>query len=138
MEERMSKMSDTLVSIQQLMVQQGIVNNPEKREKQKVTKRKREESRGKSNNTPDSDKDDDDSDTTIYKKAIEKARLMGAPPPPEQMLNLVEMDLEVTLNFKKHDSSSSEDKVNTSDELMEVDINEQFIADCEAAAKKNK
>ena len=36
------------------------------------------------------------------------------------------------------DSSSSEDRIDTSDELMEVDINDQFIADCAAEANHKR
>ena len=35
---------------------------------------------------------------------------------------------------RNRDSSSSEEGVNTSDELMIVDINEQFITDCQEEA----
>ena len=36
------------------------------------------------------------------------------------------------------DSTSSEDQINMSDELMDVDINEQFIAECAAQAERKR
>ena len=51
----------------------------------------------------------------------------------------VDEDPEITFNFRKNrGSSSSEDKVNTSDEMMEVDINEQFILDCQRQAQRDE
>ena len=63
------------------------------------------------------DKDDSMSETMIYKDAVQK---------------VIENDPEITFNFKndKRDSSSSEERINTSDELMEIDVADQFIADC--------
>ena len=47
------------------------------------------------------------------------------------------VDPEISFKIKdtRRGSSSSEDQVNTSDELMDVD---NFIADCEAQAKKDR
>ena len=47
------------------------------------------------------------------------------------------MDSEVTFNLKKkRGSSSSEDRVNTSDELVNIDC-DQFIADCAEEASRS-
>ena len=60
---------------------------------------------------------------------------MGVDPPDNQSI-----DQEVTFNLqnqkhnrKERDSSSSEDRVNTSDEMMEIDC-KKFIADCREEA----
>ena len=54
----------------------------------------------------------------------------------------MEVNPEITCNVNKQNrvSSSSEDQIDTSDELMEmeVDINECFIADCAQEAKRRK
>ena len=50
-----------------------------------------------------------------------------------------EQDPEITFKIKdKRDRSSSEDKIDTSDELMEININEQFILDCQRQAQKDE
>ena len=68
--------------------------------------------------------------TTIYHNALEKI------PPTED--GGIQVDEEITFksNQTKRDSSSSKDMVNTSDEILDVDINEQFIVDCAMDAKK--
>ena len=74
-------------------------------------------------NKNNSDHDDSLSAETIYRDAVRKDIETGDP--------------EITFNMKsKRGSSSSEDKVNTSDELMEIDdFNEKFIADCARQAR---
>ena len=49
------------------------------------------------------------------------------------------VDAEVSFRVpRKRDSSSSEDNVNTSDELMEIDVNDQFIADHAGEGRKHQ
>ena len=62
------------------------------------------------------------SETTIYKNAVEF----------QENEELINVDQEVSFRMKKknRESSSSEEPIDTSDEIMEIDINEQFIADC--------
>ena len=74
-------------------------------------------------------KDDSLSEVTIYKSAVQK-----------QGKELEEVDNKVSFNYRKRDSSSSEEpeKIDTSDELIEEDINERFIAECASQAKRDK
>ena len=68
-----------------------------------------------------------ESEATIYKNAVEFVE------------NDDEMkDPEISFNYKNRDSTSSEEKVNTSDEFMEVDVNERFIAECAREAANSK
>ena len=54
-------------------------------------------------------------------------------------VDIQQVDPEVSFRMKKHrESSSLEDQIDTSDELMEIDINEKFIADCETEAARQR
>ena len=79
------------------------------------------------------------SDTTIYQNVLDKVNQ------PEFMA--VDSEIEFrshnqVANAERRESSSSEDKIDTSDELMEVgvgvDFNERFIADCAREAANSK
>ena len=68
-----------------------------------------------------------ESEATIYKNAVEFVE------------NDDEMkDPEISFNYKNRDSTSLEEKVNTSNEFMEVDVNERFIAECAREAANSK
>ena len=76
------------------------------------------------------------SDMTIYQNFLEKIDDNN-----DGQINEVQVDPEIT--FKKgkqtkRDSSSSEDHVDTSDDMieMDVDFNDRFIADCEQEAQR--
>ena len=72
---------------------------------------------------------------TIYNNALEKIA------PDEEMVD-PEIVFKVNKVDKQRNSSSSEDRIDTSDELMDVEdppnemLNDRFIADCEREAKR--
>ena len=107
------------------MIKKGFFDEPSSKKKesskgQKSNQRKTGESNSQINHT--------DLDTTIYKDALEKL---------SEEENMVTNDPEITFNFKNRESSSSEDQIDTSDDLlMEVDVHNQFIADCQAEARR--
>ena len=88
-------------------------------------------------------------DTTIYQNALDQN---------EEQQRTIEGDPEISFKIKsvkttqgqsdqfdqegqkRRESSSSEDQVNTSEELMEIDmdINDHFIADCAAEAARGR
>ena len=122
MEERLDKMSDTLLAVQQLIAQNGMMQNS-----------KRADQGG---HTGKDELNSSNSDTMIYQNVLSKE----VPNIPEDN----ELDPEITfkVNCTKRDSSSSEDRIDTSDELMEVDldteINNRFIADCAKEVQKHR
>ena len=115
MEQQLQTVSSSLKVVQELLEVNGLLNNPKQSNK---------------GNT------ETDSVATIYKSTVPKAVNSGAGK------NHVEFDVdpEISFNLRKgRDSSSSEDQaVDTSDELMEVDVegdfNDRFIAGCRQEA----
>ena len=76
-----------------------------------------------------------ESELAIYHNALQKVNNTKS----KQMGNIEVVDAEISFKRRKqHDSSSSEEQINTSDELIEVDINEKFIADCAREAAVNE
>ena len=81
------------------------------------------------------------SDTTIYNNALEQVPEDQAPKESVSNIgyNTLVVDSEISLKIpgkvNGRESSSSEDQVDTSDELIEVDC-DKFIADCQAQAEK--
>ena len=154
-EQRLNTMSSTLLAIKELMEESGILqsNHHPKADADANRSKKNKEHPGKSGNgilaIPELNQSN--SETTIYHCVLQKEAI-----PHEVMLPVeadgqghVEVDSEVafkvTQPIDKNSqwfSSSSEDQVDTSDELieLEMDINDRFIADCarEAAANKRK
>ena len=118
-EKKIEQLSNNLIAMQNLMMQQQRQQN-EMRGKQTLASRVTNE--GFKNDQVEESGDSNTlrggkSATTIYKQALEF----------QEDVNMVdEQD-----NNKKRDSSSSEDHVNTSDELMEIDDEaERFINNC--------
>ena len=81
------------------------------------------------------------SNTTVYQNLLNQKENGNSQdtevPEVEMSFAEQEVDSEITFKIKqKCDSSSSDDHVNTSDELMNIDC-DQFIADCQSAARGN-
>ena len=132
MKNQIQSLSSTVQAMQAIIEQRGLEDNNSRSksshvrsEVHKVQRRQNEE--GKSV----TDYDDTISEVTIYKTAVAKDNN-----------DRYDVDPEVSFKLRQsHDSSSSEDKIDTSDELMEVDtvdIPEQFIADCERQAARDE
>ena len=127
MEVRLNTMSSTLQTIKELLLQKE--QTPESRQN-KATQQ------GKNVVLTEIFA----SDTTIYRNVLEKAD--DQQDDPEITFKLNEEQKTNVSAPNKRDSSSSEDQdqVNTSDELMDtdMDINDKFIADCACEAKRHK
>ena len=106
------------MAMQDMLLKRGIFNEHK-------DKSQRKESKGKQHNSPEIVEDGNESETTIYHNILEKVD---------------EVDPEITFNrTKMRDSSSSEEhdvQIDTSDELIEPDVNKKFIADCAAEAER--
>ena len=120
MEQKLDTLSTTLQAMQEMMAQNGMLKN--------------KNSAGTLKNTVNSD---NESDTTIYQAAVNKAQ-------NEQTVDSgfqIRVDPEITFNVhdEKRNSSSPDDWIDTSDELMEIEDNahSNFIAECAAAAAGN-
>ena len=134
MEKRLDTISSSLQAMQTLMLQKGMLDVP--KEKEKAGNSRKGTSFGS----------DEDSETTVYQNAVQKInRLEG-----DEQPTVMEIDHEVSFNLKAHrESSSSDDRIDTSDKLMDipeqrdssnlVDINAtKFIAECEEAARQSR
>ena len=112
------------------------VKSPKADHAEGKNERKRTKQKGQLDNGPNPSI----SDVTIYKNAVEMAN------PSEGLGNVgddsIEVDSEITFKRKNddtvrgRDSSSSDDRIDTSDEMMEIDINKQFIVDCQNEARR--
>ena len=106
----------------------GVPNQEGQRVAHKKRKHARSSDRGMSEFTSNSE-------TTIYHNALN--RTAGhTQVDPEIMFKMKETPLNDDQEDRQNNSSSSEDRIDTSDEFMDVDINERFIADCEAEARR--
>ena len=74
------------------------------------------------------------SETTIYREAVlqEQPNVFDDIPTDCTDKELVQVvDKEISFHIKRKDSTSSDDQIDTSDELLDVD---KFIADCQEDA----
>ena len=129
-EDRLEKMSDTLLTMQDLIVKNRLLqNNSQQAGSSKTSKA------DKGNVNLNSS----DSDMTVYRKVLLKDS--------SNENNNEDEDPEITFKvdqekINNRDSTSSEERIDTSDELMEVgmdiEFNERFIADCAREAKRRQ
>ena len=134
-------MSSTLLAMKDLLVKNGIAL-PGEKDKPGPSSDK---------NTADVEREtgketiDTRSETTIYRNALDKIVTRDEMVDSEITFRVWEVR-EKPEDFEqmgdKRESSSSEEPIDTSDELIEaelgLDINDKFIADCVAEAKKMK
>ena len=112
MENKIDSLADSVKIMQEMLLQQ---TTQKKNEKQKTAK------------TTSNDEHEIDSDTTIYQNILDKVSVN----------NLKDIQVDNEISFKANrsrESTSSEDQIDTSDDLMDTDVHEKFIADCAAAA----
>ena len=117
-EDQLSSMNDTLSAMRELLKKNGITEFPNSSDSM--------DDRGKKQ-ISDSENQavQTNSETTVYQNALEK-------------INDSDINDDPEITFKKRDCSSSEEgKIDTSDEMMEIDCN-QFIAECAAEANRRK
>ena len=122
LKSQVEQLSNTLMGLTDIMQQHGFLNEPAKRTKQA-------EVPGETVQIERS-VDASNSELTIYKDVLNK-----------ETLEVV--DSEITFNMGKsqgkndrnRDSSSSDDQIDTSDKLIEVDLSSKFIADCKNNAQ---
>ena len=122
MEEKIDKLSDTVLTMQQI-----------------IMKNKEEAGAGKAGTNGINSSY---SDTTIYHNALARVSNDQIQEYGEEAMTIDSTDPEITFRLNKsqnRQSSSSEEGINTSDELIEKDteINDRFIADCEQQVRKS-
>ena len=133
MEKKLDTLSSSLQVMQELIVENGLLSSKQ---------RKRSGQNSKGNVSFNSL---GDSETTIYRDAIPPVDLTDQRNAVEQFE--IPVNAEITFSVKNNrQSSSSEDKIDTSDEMIdikadqgnnflrEVDTTDQFISDCAVVA----
>ena len=136
-EDQVEELSSTVKAMQQLMKERGILEEFQHSSK-KNDKGKNDEKRYKSGKAPEGGESESnnqvsDSETTIYQEAITRENTLEK----DKQCNDDMDDPEIT--FKDNDkckrmSSSSEEPIDTSDKLFDVD---NFIAECADKAKNS-
>ena len=144
-EARLDMLSSTLLAVKELLTKSGITGEG-------ITDdRNKKETEGKKNSgkvdyyvmTTNSQ-----SETTIYQNSLNQTAVS-----PEQTIQVVDEEISFKKNNQPHterfdqfdkinerDSSSSEERIDTSDELidMEMDVHDKFIADCASEERRHK
>ena len=131
-EEKIDDLSSSILNLQQIMEKQGIFNGKLNNKKQKCKVREGKQDR-KSLDDEGEILSQSDSETTVYKAAIVM----------ENDKHVDQDDPEISFKLSKgndnlqqrRESSSSDDQIDTSDELLDV---ETFIAECQENAKKTQ
>ena len=118
LEQKLDTLSTSVQVMQQMIAQQGLVS-------QQLPLNRPTTSKNSANTYSESD-------TTIYRTAAQK---QGS---ADESIHIpVQGDPEISFkNNKRASSSSEEEQVDTSDELIDYDEHDKFIAECTAQAKK--
>ena len=139
-EQRLNDMSDTLLFMKEMFLKNGLAkqNNPQESKEIGGKSTKKGNAQVQSNES--------NSETTIYHSALVnlkeqwvKGDVIQDSDDPEIEFNTQKKKKASGNKPPQRDSSSSDERIDTSDELLEmemdVDINERFIADCEKSAR---
>ena len=127
MEDKIDTMSNTLLAWQQIMMKNGLLATESDKERADNRKRNKNETTAKRPNKGEENLAVSNSDTIIYQNVLNKQTTSEVIVDPEITIkrcgHLVDAE-----NAKNRQSSSSEEIIDTNDELMEVDVNDPFVA----------
>ena len=134
-EDQIENLNSTVMAMKEMMCQKGILDEFEGQNKS--SKRQNQDNgKGKTSDSDLQQSNDSNSVTTIYRAAVEQDVNRDQNLGKKVTLRDVD-DPEIVFRIErpeqKRDSSSSEEQIDTSDELIDVD---NFIADCEASARR--
>ena len=123
MEDWLDTLSSTLLAVTELISKGGIpASNIQSKQEEKNPNGKHQS--------------DTMSDTTIYDNALQK--IVQVDPEISFKEKIVEKEVQLEKEVDKRDSTSSEEQIDTSDELIEMDVHDKFIAECAAEASNRK
>ena len=122
LEDRLDTMSSALLLMTEILKQNGLVHVPG--DNVDLPKKKANDMPDKDRSGKNSNSEDSLSETTIYRDALDKLEVGEVPVDPEIIfkVNQASIDPDKVIDKNKRESSSSEDKIDTSDELMDIDI----------------
>ena len=132
MEEKINSMSNTLLAWQEIMMTNGLLPNAE------GNKKKKKKQKGSDKKDPGTGEtvaaiEGSSSETTIYCNVLDKQGTESIPVDSEITFKVTGNQNQVNQIRDRNcrESSSSDEFIDTSDEMMEVDGNDPFIVDCE-------
>ena len=144
LQEKLDDVSSMLKIMQEMMVKKGFFAEEKgksntKENSQLVGRKQNKGSRGEINdNVNNADNSTtsqthSNSETTIYREAVlpEQQLVVNKISSDKDMVQIV--DNEISFHVKRKDSTSSDEQIDTSDELLDVD---KFIADCQEDARR--
>ena len=138
MEEKLENLSSSVLALQELVLKQHEAKEKETKSKQKKKKKTKEKIKGDVEGKGGQPLNSN-SETTIYQNVLQRI--------DDDVQSTVRVDDEIAFKksscLPKHDSSSSDEQADTSEELIGMedelnDMNEHFIADCEKEAKHRR
>ena len=144
----MDQVSTTLLVMQNMMLKKGMFDETNSGQQGGHTPQYDDKNKGKTKagKLDPVSVNETGSNTTIYQNVLQQVARSGEETKETEpgFINAEirdKDDPEIVLNIKlpgteRRESTSSEDKIDTSDELMEVDC-DKFIADCRAEAMRN-
>ena len=119
--------SNTLLAWQQIMMKNGLLATEGNKARTDNRQRNKNETTTKRTNEGEKILAVSNSDTTIYQNVLNKQSTSEVIVDPEITFKRSDHFVD-TENVKNRQSSSSEEIIDTSDELMEVDVNDPFVA----------
>ena len=122
-------MSSTLLAMKELLVKSGITDKTDNQAGKKSSSKEKE---GKGKVMSDAR-----SETMVYENALNKVTEENDQIVDSEITFCIRESSNQDEQLNKRESSSSEDRIDTSDELLEVELNDNFIADCAAEAVVN-
>ena len=142
MEQKIDSLSMSVQALQEMMLlQQQTSQAKGTKESVKPKKKKKEKSKSKDRDQGMPEHLTSNSDMTIYQNMLQKIT------DKDVEGSTIQVDEEIAFKKssvnKNRDSSSSDEKMDTSDEIADIeielnDMNEHFIADCKQEAKRRR
>ena len=140
LQAKLDDVSSTLKVMQEMMIKKGFFHDEEQDKRSRKTDRQKKKKQdkhasGKSISNTSNAQCFSQSETTIYKEAlVPEGNNSVLQPPEDQESDKIEVvDKEISFHIKRKDSTSSDDQIDTSDKLLDVD---KFIADCQEDARR--
>ena len=141
LQAKLDDVSSTLKVMQEMMIKKGFFHDEDQDERSRKTdrgqKKKKQDKHesGKSISNESNAQCFSHLETTIYKEVLvlEGNNSILQPPEDRESDRIEVVDKEISFHIKRKDSTSSDDQIDTSDELLDVD---KFIADCQEDARR--
>ena len=140
MTDKIDNLTNAVAAMQDMMLKKGFLDQQQEKSTSKMVQSKVVKINDEKNYPKGVGKNDNNfdinSETAVYDNAVEKANSRDRQVSPVDSEVTFNIDVDRKETDKDRVSTSSEDHINTSDELLEPDVNEQFIVECQAEARR--